>query len=284
MKTWVKLYTEILNDPDIGSLSLADRGLWSMLLALAGQLDDRDDQDAETGRLDTPERIVWHLRISMADLAPAIARFVELGMVDDRDGVLYLTNYRKRQATPASGRNESVRQRVTRYRNKPQQPATNVTPLHAERNDTVTQLEESRVEESRVDADAETHATTTATAVSPDPDAGAVHTAWQKARGGAVNALDAQQIDDLIADYTPQWVLEAIAEANRSRQDKLPSIRFLDAILQRWKREGFRAPFDPRAQREKSIAQDARKTEEQRTEEALRVWHLQHGIKEEVPA
>ena len=68
MKTWVKLYTEIIDDPDQGTLTLAQRGIWSLFLALAGKIDDRDDAWNETGRLDTVERVAWMLRVSVDEI------------------------------------------------------------------------------------------------------------------------------------------------------------------------------------------------------------------------
>ncbi len=69
--------------------------------------------------------------------------------------------------------------------------------------------------------------------------------AWQNARAGAINLLDGQQIGDLIDDYGEEWVTAAIREANAARTRGLVSIRFVEVILQRWKAEGFRAPFKP---------------------------------------
>lgn len=108
MKAWVKLYTEIIEDPDQGTLTLAQRGIWSMLLALAGRIDDRDAEGQETGRLDTPARVAWMLRCSESELAGALPAFEERGMVHLVDGVLHLTHYPQRQAPISS--TERVRQ------------------------------------------------------------------------------------------------------------------------------------------------------------------------------
>jgi len=62
----------------------------------------------------------------------------------------------------------------------------------------------------------------------------AAYTAWQNARGGAVNYMDAQQIGDFVDEYTAEWVTEAIQEANRARSDRLPSLNFVRSILDRW--------------------------------------------------
>lgn len=113
MKPWVKLHVEIIDDPDQGTLTLAQRGVWSMLLALAGFVDDRDEAGIETGRLDTPARVAWRLRVSLPELEEALGAFQERGMVDLRDdGALYLPNYGRRQAAMPVG------ERVQRHRDR----------------------------------------------------------------------------------------------------------------------------------------------------------------------
>ncbi len=64
MKTWVKLYTEVNHDPEIGRLTWAQRGLLFSLFALAGEIDNRDGDDRETGTLDTVANTAWRLRSS----------------------------------------------------------------------------------------------------------------------------------------------------------------------------------------------------------------------------
>jgi len=116
VKTWVKLYTEIIRDADIGTLTWAQRGVWSAMLALAGELDARDEDGSETGALDTPERVAWHLRLSADELSSALGAFIERGMVDERDGVLYLTHYADRQSRAPSDKTMAVTERVKRHR------------------------------------------------------------------------------------------------------------------------------------------------------------------------
>lgn len=97
MRPWVKLYTEIIDDPKIGKLSLADRGVWMMLLALAGQLDDYDDNGKQTGRLSTLEDVAWHIRCPIEDLASSIEHFKAARMIHEDGGVLVLTHFAERQ-------------------------------------------------------------------------------------------------------------------------------------------------------------------------------------------
>jgi hypothetical protein len=122
MKTWIKLYTEILDDPKLGTLSLADRGAWMMLLALAGKLDHHDDQGNATGRLDTLEYVAWHLRLPADQIAPAIQRLQAAGMLHDQDGILYVTHYTERQETVTDA------ERARAYRQRKAQQAHHAAP------------------------------------------------------------------------------------------------------------------------------------------------------------
>jgi len=131
MKTWVKLYTEITHDPEIGELTWAQRGIWMTLLALAGEIDARDEEDHETGELDTLPHIAWRIRCDMRELTEAVAAFTERGMVEDRDGILYLPNYAKRQRRAPSSAHAIVAERVARHRERKVIPCNeDVTSLH----------------------------------------------------------------------------------------------------------------------------------------------------------
>ena len=166
MKSWVKLYTEINRDADMGTLTWAQRGIWSAFLALAGQIDDRDEEDDETGALDTPGRVAWHLRLSQDELDDALAAFTERGMVDERDGVLYLTNYPMRQQVPPSQRRPAQRDRQRAHRADAQchNPVTtlsrDVTPSETESDtdtDSDTESERGDAVRGRTDARPSTH-------------------------------------------------------------------------------------------------------------------------------
>lgn len=116
MRTWIKLYTEILDDPKIGRLTWAQRGMWDALLLLAGRLDHRDENDNPTGQLDTLENVAWHLRCTKEELEETVKAMNDLGMIDERDGILFVTNFTKRQAISQSAKHEQVRQRIAKYR------------------------------------------------------------------------------------------------------------------------------------------------------------------------
>lgn len=147
MKTWVKLYTEVCTDPDIGELTLAQKGVWMMLLALAGQIDARDENDFETGELDTIARVAWGIRCTRDELVEALATFEDRGMVEERDGILWLPNYGKRQRRAPTDSHSAVAERVKRHRERKATTSNeDVTPLQSPCNEDVTSLEKIRVD------------------------------------------------------------------------------------------------------------------------------------------
>ncbi|MEN6507016.1 MAG: hypothetical protein ABFD92_20975 [Planctomycetaceae bacterium] len=109
MRTWIKLYTEILRDPKMGRLT--DRQGWTFtrLLLLAGTVDG--------GTLGSLEDIAWSLRIQPVDLSDDLAVLSELGMVEQSQiGDWTVVNFEKRQARPPSAEPEAVTERVKRHR------------------------------------------------------------------------------------------------------------------------------------------------------------------------
>jgi len=144
MRTWIKLHTEIIDDPKLGRLSFADKGLWLYLLALAGRLDHRDQDGNPTGELGTLDDIVWLLRTSLAEIQPSIERMVNANMLHYQDDILFVTHFAQRQA------NDSDAERARNYRasrtvTRPEpQPPTPTTPPSHDRHTTVTHASHDR--------------------------------------------------------------------------------------------------------------------------------------------
>jgi len=135
MKSWVKLYTEINRDPKLLTLTWPQRGIWAALLALAGEMDERDPEtEAENGKLDTIAYTALRIRCEMAEFTEAIAAFTERGMISEVEGILYLPNFAKRQAVAPSHQRAAQRDRQREYRasqpchNPVTTPSEGVTP------------------------------------------------------------------------------------------------------------------------------------------------------------
>lgn len=231
MKTWVKLYTEIIDDPDQADLTWAQRGVWSALLALAGKLDDRDAQGRETGRLDTAPRVAWYLRCDLVELLEALAKFEQLGMVEKVDGVVCLPNFRSRQERMPSEDPAAVRERVTRHRQKcNEQPAQSVTTCNesvtsGKRDvtglDTDTDTDTERESEERESARETGDAPAAPTPTLPQPVRPVVHSARDRLQTPAGNgdppALMPVTLKQIYHNALGVWldtpILEAISKA-----------------------------------------------------------------------
>lgn len=133
MKTWIKLYTKIVDDFDQGTLTWAQRGIWSAMLALCGKIDDRDASGNETGLIDTPESVAWSLRLTAQELDDAMQAFGERGMAEVQDGIVWLPRYGDRQGRKPSDEPGRVAERVKRHRAIKQEIAeTFETPCNAD--------------------------------------------------------------------------------------------------------------------------------------------------------
>jgi hypothetical protein len=121
MKSWVKLYTEISRDPKLLTLTWAQRGIWAVLLAMTGEIDDRDESDNETGRLDTVEYTAIRIRCDPEELEDALRCMAERQMIEIRDGVVFILHFRDRQARFREEK-DRIRARVARHRHKMRSP------------------------------------------------------------------------------------------------------------------------------------------------------------------
>jgi len=159
MKSWVKLYTDINEDPKMRPFTWAQKGIWSALLALAGKLDVRNGDGAETGELHSIEDTAWAIRCEIGEFTEAIRAFShpvgedKRGMLYEQDGLLFITNYGKRQARPPSARPEATKERKRQQRAKESQASHEdvtrepgpVTPLDTD-TDTDTTIETEEID------------------------------------------------------------------------------------------------------------------------------------------
>lgn len=239
-KTWVKLYVEINRDPKMGSLTWEQKGLWSALLALAGEIDDRDDNDVETGLVDTIENVAWRIRCDGEMLEQALAVFFERGMIAYQDGVLLLAHYGERQARKPSDRRRSIRQRVQRYRNAHVSQDENgcnadvtryggdVTPGNALRRDADTDTD--------ADADADAAAAPVGPLAQEDANAARFFTALERF-GLNVNSASVEQYEMVLAEAGDYRIIElALEEA--ARTNVRPNPKWLSSVVSRCQREG----------------------------------------------
>ncbi len=84
----------------MSELTWAERGILNALIALAGEIDGRDGDDVEDGRLDTPAYTAWRIRCDLSEFTAALQKFIQLNIVEERNGILYLVHFAEYQHRP----------------------------------------------------------------------------------------------------------------------------------------------------------------------------------------
>jgi DnaD/phage-associated family protein len=213
MKTWVKLYTEINRDPDMATLTWAQRGMWAAMLALAGEIDDQDADGLPTGRMATADKVAWHLRCSESELANAVTALSERGMLAvDGDGTLRIEHFEARQSRPPSASREE-----TRKRKQAERASRDVTSPSRGCHEGVTRTSRgvTSAEESRVDTDSDTETEKSRGDTDMRPPVAAAVSLWEAAAGRMISPVEAREILADAEDYPPDQIEYAIREAAR---------------------------------------------------------------------
>jgi hypothetical protein len=105
MRYWIKLYTEIIDDPKIGRLSDNAKLMFYELLAIAGKHDN-------DGELPSIEDICWATRRSQEWVQSAMDELIEGGLLSANGKLSVVVNFSKRQAPI----DDATRARVSRYK------------------------------------------------------------------------------------------------------------------------------------------------------------------------
>lgn len=232
---WIKLYHEILDDAKMGRLP--DR-LWRRsieLFLMAGE-------EHDGGALPPFPDIAWRLRMDDEELLKDLEALADLGILTQlEDETWFVTNFATRQ----SPMDNAERQKRYRDRQRSDQYHGNGTDTlqSRNRNETVTKCNVD------VDVDRDTDEDTD---VDVDNHRNAFET-WERALG-SLSPLIADQIDDLVQEFDEhssslpapsegaqhtgdEWVSAAIREAASSTPRF--GVKYVAAILDRWKREGY---------------------------------------------
>ena len=236
---WFRVYSETLNDRKLtraarvtGLQQPTILGFWIGILCLANDSPQRGKLLLAKDLPLTTDDIAEELGADASELAAAMDAFATLEMICKQGDMWQITKWNSRQFV-SDNSTERVRKHRAQQTTQQTRNVTETFPSNAPDTEADTDTE----------ADADADATRAATA--------AVFTHWQSARGGATTALDCEQVGDMCDEYTPEWVDAAILEANKSKRSGLPSLNFLRAILDRWRVEGFEAPFGAQAKGQK---------------------------------
>lgn len=112
---WIKLYTEVLDDPKLGRLNPTDKWRFLELCLVAGEC-DAEGYLVNGQEPMSIEDIAWRLRLSAAPFEKSLQRLQELGLVTLDDGIWSVRNFSERQGRSQSEKREAWRERKRRQR------------------------------------------------------------------------------------------------------------------------------------------------------------------------
>jgi len=208
-RQWVKLWIELLDDTKMGKLP---DWLWRRaieLFLLAGE-------NENDGLLQPVTDLAWRLRTSEKRLTESLAALSIVGVVHETPEGWCVTNFKKRQWS------ESL-ERVKRYRNGYSNGACNGDAA-ADVSSSASESLSSVLEEDRGVGEGETTANVFAT---------------YESNIGLLTPMISEALKEAEQTFSAEWVTAAIEEAVRSNAR---SWNYCEAILNRWRREGFKAP------------------------------------------
>lgn len=124
---WIKLYTEILSDRKMMQMDDFTFRVTIMLFLLAG----KENKDGELPPLSD---ICYELRQPMSQIVSVIQSLINLGIVDDNDGIYVVRNFAARQARPLT-----AYERVKKCRDKKKNNIDNDNVSLSDDNDLITE-------------------------------------------------------------------------------------------------------------------------------------------------
>jgi len=218
-RSWIKLYVEMLDDPKLAALRESDCWRFVQLLLVAAERD-------EGGILPTSKLLAWRLRMDQAQLLDDLRAMSEVGIVCRQGEHWKVTNFEKRQAALSGA--ERVTQHRERKRNKG--VTEDVTESYRE-----PVADSSSASTSPSDSDSEG-----GEGAGEGGRLARQGSVWQAYEGniGAITPLVAESLGDDERQYGTEWVCAAIQEAVKNEARNL---KYVEAILARWKREGFKS-------------------------------------------
>jgi DnaD/phage-associated family protein len=215
---WVKLWTEMLDDPKLAELTAAEKWLFVQLILLAGECDRDGDIPL------TFKQIAWRLRLPEDELISGCKRLIGVTLIDttgDKDVglIIRVVSFGKRQDRPQSVKQQQWLTAQRKHREK----SSDVIHDTSMTNTLVIPLEEEEEEEEEVEVDKNTAA------------ASACYRAYTS-EIGVITPMISDAIDLELKDGTPpDYITDAIKEAARNN---VRNWAYIAAILKRWKVEG----------------------------------------------
>jgi DnaD/phage-associated family protein len=217
--TWIKLYTEILDDPKMGRLP---NHLWRRaieLFLLAGK-------NGNGGALQPVEEMAWTLRLDKVKMLEDLHGLAEVGVVQEAQPDQWVVvNFAKRQAALTDA------ERKKKQRSGVDKPPSGKS--HA-KEETVSQECHENVTEEEEEEEKES---TTATTTGAPSEKMNVFKMFSD-NFGSLGPVTTDVLIDMEKTYSEEWALAAMTEAVMSNARNL---KYVETILRRWKAEGFQS-------------------------------------------
>ncbi len=265
---WIKLELKTLHDPIMGQMP---NYLWRRvieLLMLAGE-------NGDDGLLQPVIDLAWQLHTSVSDMDNSLRTLAELGVVNETPQGWVVTGFKESQASSTST------QRVQEYRKR---IGSGTKMKRKRKEDELKDEIEDETEDETKDETEEERSPSSSTSVSnslsfsdSDSDSDSDPVGDEVQEKGAANAFAVYEanIDALtpmladalradIADFSEGWVCDAIQEAVKSNAR---SLKYVEAILRRWKKDGRGSKKRDRQPQKRSQASEYRDTEAEERED-----------------
>lgn len=250
---WIKLYHEIIDDPKMMKMSEVLFSRCIKLFLLAGD-------HGQGGELPPLEDAAWRLRIPEEELESDLIELQRVGITSHQDGVWSIVKWDERQG-PMSSTERVRRHRARKQRQRHIREYKKRGPADVRfGNDDETGVKRSVTQDSeeiqkRRDKEADEEEIRGGGAQTRMAE---VIQSWEKA-GGPITPMIAEDLEDLADEFEQHrrkqpegadgadtdgagWVIAGIQEASRSARGPI-NTKFLQAILDRWKQQGFQSPF-----------------------------------------
>lgn len=114
---WIKLYTDVLDDPKLGRLSDSLKWRFVQLCVFAGECDAEGYLTDDHEPLSVTD-IAWRLRIPANTLQVEIDELAGVGLVQEDDGIFLVTAFSTRQGRSQSEKRARWRDRKQRQRDR----------------------------------------------------------------------------------------------------------------------------------------------------------------------
>jgi len=267
--TWIKLYLSIIDNEEVGMLTDRVFKRFIQFMCIAREYN-------HDGLLKPVHLLAWRLRTSEEDILESLRTMRECGLVAETPDGWLVVNFAREQAPM------DVAERVRQSRQRKQALKEDVTDRYQECNEEDNEVDNAAAADPSASAsasdsisisDSDSESTSDSESESESEskfdsefdsdserdevaaDKSTVITAYEKNIGRVTPLID-RSLREMEREYSPPWVTAAIQEAVRSNGR---SLSYVDAILQRWKRDGFKSGKKPPRKRHEMRGADVKR-------------------------